>query len=265
MRVDGTYRRSRGERVKMRGQLKASVLALWGAASGCTSADAVERCGAGTLCLVDAATEGGGMVADAARPLDGSSTACSGYYPFTDQGYAYGGGGTAGAALYSGLYERTGGGKAVRRCTSPLPECQSAGVDQSDLGAAFANRDVVAAFAEASSSPTNLAVLVEAGTSFEAAVKNELLFGIDSSATGGALFTIVNGRDKIFKVGSACFGAAQCREIPRGIATLITLLKQLDHEQGLSGPCAGFLDEWSDTGLSLDSGMMETRVDGAAR
>jgi hypothetical protein len=47
---------------------------------------------------------------------------------------------------------------------------------------------------------------------------------------------------KRFGVGNACGDVVDCRAVPPGITALVTLLEQLDHEQGLAGPCAGFLE-----------------------
>ena len=230
----------------MRVKLTASVLALWGmaTAAGCASDGDVER-GAAGLSSLDAAVANARMAADAAPRLDRSSNrACSDSAAYIGGGpYKFAGGtgpffhGTN--IVDATTYGRFGGGKATLACTSPLPACDSSGVDTAELGAAFANPDVVAAFAEA---PSRIHYIGDDLTL-------ELVFGTDNQA----LFQIFDGHDKIFKVGPPCLGAVECRDIPPGVAALVTLLEQLDHEQGLSGPCARFLEE-EDTDISLDGG-----------
>lgn len=95
-------------------------------------------------------------------------------------------------------------------CSPPLPACGAANqIGSDDVEAAMAHPDVRAALA----SPT------------------PLLYGRDTRPVDGTVFELVRQDSRGLLVGFPCEGAAGCREIPPGVAALVTLLEALDRQQ----------------------------------
>ena len=105
--------------------------------------------------------------------------------------------------------------EAEATCTNELPECdQEWTFDASTIQAAIEHGDVRAARAQA-----------------------PILFGADNRPVDGVLLRVEINGDSI-EVGDACAGQPDCREIPEGIAALVTMLKYVTLQQGQLGDCA---------------------------
>jgi len=108
-------------------------------------------------------------------------------------------------------------------CQPALPVCGRAGVDVSDVMAAFRDPDVQAAFAQTTGELSNL------------------FFGVDTRPSGGEILVIGRKDGGGFPVGAPCpaGGDASCRPIPAGVSRLVSVLRALDQQQ-LADPTCDF-------------------------
>jgi len=108
-------------------------------------------------------------------------------------------------------------------CQPALPACGRAGVDVSDVMAAFRDPDVQTAFAQTTGELSTL------------------FFGVDTRPSGGEILMIGRKDGGGFPVGAPCPAGvdAACRPIPAGVSRLVSVLRALDQQQ-LADPTCGF-------------------------
>ena len=102
-------------------------------------------------------------------------------------------------------------------CSQTIPACGGPGITVGDLTLALQDGEVQAAFD------------LPLGT----------VFGIDPGPSG-TLFGLRRGDGRGFLVGNECIASVSCRDIPAGIAALLTLLQRLDIQELALAGCEAF-------------------------
>jgi hypothetical protein len=100
-------------------------------------------------------------------------------------------------------------------CKQELLPCGSGALGIGDVTAALAHADVQAALAVA-----------------------PVLYGLDLRPVDGTVFRITVA-GKIIEVGDDCGGQTGCRDVPTGVASLVSVLRSVDEQELHKAPCSG--------------------------